>query len=81
MTDHDNEVIIGKLKTYFQTELDLEIGQFEAQFLVDFFVEQLGPRVYNSGLRDARAVMANRIDLITEAIDELEQWVPVDTSG
>ncbi len=67
--------LVAKVKQYFITELDSEIGQFEARFLIDFFVAQLGPRIYNSALLDARAVVDSRVELIAEAISEIEKDV------
>lgn len=65
--------IAEKLKTYFQQELDRDLGQFEAQFLIDFLITELGPYFYNQGLYDARALIEKRVEDITESIYELEK--------
>ncbi|TAA47076.1 MULTISPECIES: DUF2164 domain-containing protein [Corallincola] len=65
--------LLDKLQRYIAEELDYELGQFEAEFMLDFIVDNLGPHFYNQGLRDAQAVVADRLELVTEAIDELEQ--------
>ncbi len=61
------------LKAYFSDELDRELGQFEAEFLLDFIGRELGAYFYNRGLYDAQALLAGRIDELGDAILELEQ--------
>ena len=72
-TKDEKEILIRKIQMYFREELDQEIGQFHAEFLLDFFTEEVGPFYYNRGLFDAQAVLQKRVDSISEAIDELEQ--------
>ena len=62
-----------KIQAWFDQELDQEIGQFDAEFLLDFFSEQVGKFYYNRGLYDAQAILDDRMDIITEAIAELEK--------
>ena len=42
-TSEEKEVIARKIQQYFQEELEQEIGSFDAQFLLDFFSEEIGP--------------------------------------
>ena len=66
----EKEKLTSKIQLYFNDELDQEIGQFPAQFLLDFFSEELGPYYYNRGLMDAQEVVETRL---SEAVYELEQ--------
>ena len=50
-----------------------EIGQFDAQFLLDFFAEEIGVYFYNRGLYDAQSILERKLDDISEAIYELEK--------
>ncbi|MFK7891550.1 MAG: DUF2164 domain-containing protein [Granulosicoccus sp.] len=72
-TSEQKDTITERLKTYFEEELDRDLGQFEAQFLLDFLIAELGPHFYNQGLYDARAIMEKRVDDITESIYSLEK--------
>lgn len=72
-TKEQKASIEEKLRTYFQEELDRELGQFEAQFLLDFLIAELGPYFYNQGLYDARALLEKRVEDIAESIYELEK--------
>ncbi|GAB1267322.1 DUF2164 domain-containing protein [Aurantivibrio infirmus] len=69
----EKETIARKVQMYFREELEQEIGQFDAEFLLDFFAEEIGAYFYNRGLQDANTVLMDRIDSITEAIDEIQK--------
>lgn len=67
------EWMVGKIKSYFNDELDQDIGGFEAEFLIDFFAKELGPYFYNRGLHDAQQVFNEKIDEAGYTLQELEQ--------
>lgn len=69
----EKEILVTKIKKYFDNELSQEIGQFDAEFLLDFFSEEVGSYYYNRGLMDARVVIASKLDDIDAGIDELEK--------
>jgi len=75
----EKELLVSKLKGYFREELDQDIGQFDAEFLLDFISEKIGIYYYNRGLNDAQEIFKDRIDSITDAIYELE--FPTEFSG
>jgi uncharacterized protein (DUF2164 family) len=62
-----------KIQLYLSEELDKEIGQFDAQFLLDFISEEIGPYYYNRGLYDAQTILESKMENITEAILEIEK--------
>ena len=72
----EKEAMVAKLQRYFSDELDQEIGQFDTEFLLDFFAEEIGKLFYNRGLYDAQTMLESSMDNIVEAISELEK--PVD---
>lgn len=69
----EKEILVTKIKKYFDNELSQDIGQFDAEFLLDFFSEEVGSYYYNRGLMDARVVIASKLDDIDAGIDELEK--------
>lgn len=69
----EKDLITNKIKLYFKEELDQDIGQFDAQFLLDFFAEEIGVYFYNRGLYDAQAILQRRLEDFGEAIYELEK--------
>jgi len=72
-TKEEIEIITRKIQLYFSEELNQEMGQFDAQFLLDFFSEDIGPYFYNRGLYDAQSILENRLESITEAIYDIEK--------
>lgn len=75
--DNDRKsIVVHKIQRYFEDELQQEIGQFDAEFLLDFFAREIGPQFYNQGLQDAQAVLSARIDDLQDAISEIEKPPP-----
>jgi len=72
-SDGEKEVLVHKIKQYFDRELDQDLGQFEAEAVLDFFSTEVGTYFYNRGLLDAQAVLAERLDVVQDAIYELEK--------
>jgi len=72
-TSEERDIICRKIQLYLREELDLEVGQFVAGFLLDFFAEEIGPYFYNRGLYDAQAILESRLENIGEAIYEIEK--------
>jgi len=64
----EKAVMVEKMKAYFARELDQEIGGFDAEFLLDFFAEEIGVYFYNKGLNDALDEMRVRIDTIADDV-------------
>jgi uncharacterized protein (DUF2164 family) len=71
----EKELLAQKIQLYFNQELNQQIGQFDAEFLLDFFTEEIGAFYYNRGLMDAQVAVQSRIDTIADAICELEKPV------
>ena len=69
----EKEILAKKVQLYLHEELDSEIGQFDALFLLDFFSEEMGAYFYNRGLYDAQAIMEKRVEEIAESVYELEK--------
>ncbi len=64
------EQLVTKIQRYFAKELDQDLGQFDAEFLLDFFSKEIGGHFYNRGLFDAQAVIAAKLDNVSEMVQE-----------
>ncbi|GMQ48783.1 DUF2164 domain-containing protein [Vibrio sp. 10N] len=64
--------IVAELQDYFEQELEVELGQFDAEFLLDFLIKKLGPAFYNKGLEDAKGVLDRRVADIADELYEIE---------
>ena len=71
----DKDRIIIQLQRYLNRELDVDIGQFDADFLLDFIAKEFGAIFYNQGLYDAQTMLQARLETLNDAITELEKPV------
>lgn len=69
----EKDLLTDKIQAYLKKEFDYELGQFDTEFFLDFISKEIGAYYYNLGLSDARAILDNSIENITEAIYEIEQ--------
>jgi uncharacterized protein (DUF2164 family) len=71
---------IASLQRYFEENMAEPIGQLPAGLLLNFFLEEVGPAVYNRAIADAQTRMEQRvIDLGGELFaDEFQYWPRVD---
>ncbi|HHD80333.1 MAG TPA: DUF2164 family protein, partial [Campylobacterales bacterium] len=46
-TEDEKATLVTKIKTYFENELSQDIGQFDAEFLLEFFSKEIGVYHYN----------------------------------
>ena len=69
----ERDQIVQKIQLYFNDELDQKLGQFDAEFLLDFFSNEVGAFYYNRGLLDARAPLQEKVEHIADAIYDLEK--------
>jgi uncharacterized protein (DUF2164 family) len=53
--------LVRAIKDYTAAEFDEVLSDFRAQALLDFFVKELGPPVYNQGVRDAASYMQEKL--------------------
>lgn len=72
-TEDEKAIIVRKIRLYFDQELKQEIGRFDAEFLLDFFSDEIGGYFYNRGLYDAQTLLASKIEDLGEAIYQLER--------
>jgi len=68
----EKAVLVRKVQLYFNEELGQQIGQFDAEFLIDFVSRELGAYYYNRGLQDAQAALMAKLDDVQDAIYQLE---------
>ena len=54
---------ITSIKRFVAEKMDLddEIGDLKGALLLDFFLKELGPVIYNQAIKDAQANMQDRV--------------------
>jgi uncharacterized protein (DUF2164 family) len=67
---------IASVQRYFEENLPEPIGNLGAGQLLDFFVEEIGPVIYNQAIADAQTRLQQRVaDLNGELFaDEFQYW-------
>ena len=53
--------IHASVKRFFAEKLDDHIGDLKTRLVVDYFLKELGPTVYNQAIADAQAWMQGKI--------------------
>ena len=69
---------VASIRRYFAEHLDLEIGDLKAGLLLDYFLVEIGPAVYNRAIGDAQVYFRDRaVDLeATCFAKEFTFWPP-----
>ena len=53
--------IVEAVQANFRNEQDEIIGELKAEMLVDFFIEKLGPKIYNQAIEDASSFIQGKL--------------------
>jgi uncharacterized protein (DUF2164 family) len=69
-SDDEKVQLTLKIQRYFNQELEQDIGQFDAEFLLDFFSKEVGGYYYNRGLFDAQMVISGKLENVAEIVNE-----------
>jgi uncharacterized protein (DUF2164 family) len=72
---------IASLQRYFEENFSEPIGELPAGLLLNFFLEEIGPVIYNRAVADAQTRMLQRVsDLNGELYaDEFQYWPRADS--
>jgi len=53
--------LLGSIKRYAAENLDQDIGDLKAGMLLDYFLKEIGPTVYNQAIADAQRYFQARV--------------------
>ena len=67
---------VASIQKYFEVNMPERIGELPAGLLLNFFVEEIGPAIYNKAIADAQARMMRRVDDLSGElyVDEFQYW-------
>ncbi len=76
LSEESHKRALDSIITYFDEQLEQEIGVLQAQLLLDFFLEELAPSVYNKAVYDAQTFIHGQVaDIDTTCFEpEFEYW-------
>ena len=71
---------IVSIERYFKEHFDQRIGNIQAGALLNFFLEEIGPSVYNRGVADAQERLQMRVTELDIEVheDEFRYWPKYD---
>jgi uncharacterized protein (DUF2164 family) len=71
---------VASIERWFAENRDEKIGNVAAGALLGFFLEELGPAVYNQAVREAQERLAQRVNEIDIEVheDEFTYWQKFD---
>ncbi|TPW18849.1 MAG: hypothetical protein FD126_3273 [Elusimicrobia bacterium] len=64
--------LIGSIKTFFSDELESDIGDLKAQLVLDFFLKEVSPTVYNQAVKDAQSYFQDKVSDLGDVRHETE---------
>lgn len=73
LPDRERQRLIPRIQHYVAEELDCDISQLAAGFLLDFFLKETGPLLYNRAIEDARTLLTQQLADIDDRLYELTQ--------
>ncbi|MBL8371641.1 MAG: DUF2164 domain-containing protein [Burkholderiaceae bacterium] len=79
----DRDQAIASIQRYFQEHLDTRLGNVGAGGLLAFFIDEVGPCLYNQGVRDAQERLQMRVQELDYEVhaDEFGYWRKYDRTG
>jgi uncharacterized protein (DUF2164 family) len=70
---------VASIRRYFEENLSEPIGDLPAGLLLNYFLEEIGPAIYNQAIADAQTRMQQRVsDLSGELFaEEFQYWAKI----
>lgn len=62
LSKEETKGIVPSIQRFFGEELEIEINEMRAKFLLDFFLKEIAPFAHNKGIRDAETFFRERIE-------------------
>ena len=74
LAEERREILISRLRGFYSEELEEDLSAFRAEKVLDFFLETLGPPVYNQAVQDARGFVLRKLDDLDGEVYEAEAF-------
>ena len=62
LSTQERDELITSIRRYLREELDQEVGEMRAGFLLDYVMREVAPLAYNRGVRDAEAYFRAKVE-------------------
>jgi uncharacterized protein (DUF2164 family) len=76
LSKEDRAQAIASIQRYFEENMEERIGNIAAGALLGYFLEEVGPSIYNKGVADASERMQQRVMEVDYEVheDEFAYW-------
>ena len=83
LSKEDRQQALASIERYFREYLEERMGNVAAAGLLGFFLEEIGPLVYNQGVADAQERLQTRVSELDYEVheDPFLYWRKFDKSG
>ncbi len=71
-TNEQKKQLTELIRIFFLEELELEISELKAVLLLEFFLKEIAPAVYNDAIADAGRYLRERIEDMDGVLYETE---------
>ena len=61
LADDNRKQLTESIKRFYNERMDDEIGDLKALLLLDYFLEEIGPTIYNQAISDAQGYMQDKL--------------------
>ncbi|HEX7641093.1 MAG TPA: DUF2164 domain-containing protein [Burkholderiaceae bacterium] len=77
------EQVIASIERYFAENMEERIGNIAAGALLGFFLEEIGPLVYNQAVADVQERLLARVQEVDIEVheDEFQYWSKAEKAG
>ena len=77
LTQQEITEIVPSLRKYFREELEQELSEMRARFLLEYFQKEIAPLAYNKGVKDAEQYFRGKTEDLTGICYEqpLTYWI------
>jgi uncharacterized protein (DUF2164 family) len=61
LQEESRQRLIGSIQRYFSENMEESVGDLKAALLLDFFVKEIGPSIYNQAILDAQSHLQDKV--------------------
>jgi uncharacterized protein (DUF2164 family) len=62
LSKQELQEVVPSLRRWFREELEQELSEMRARFLIDYFLKEIAPFAYNQGVKDAESFFRSKVE-------------------
>lgn len=76
LSKQEVQEIIPSIRRYFREEMEIELTEMRAKFLLEYVLSEIAPFAYNQGVKDAESHLRRSVEDLTAVCFEegLTYW-------